>query len=273
MTLVHETGTVVLVLRGCHFGSESRRGEASGPCVPMYPCGRRTSWLCRPASPSRILPSCNGVVGELANSVDAAAAGLVLAAWAVAAGAVGRGRSARESCKRGGRALRLANGTLASAALQWRSGGVGRSAAAAARLLAVQRWTRHGGDRARRRCRRCRTTLPCAFIPVLRHGAARTERCSHVPWNPRHRRASAPHARRPLAGGGMWQPRCAGVNAARALPVQPATRSTPFWPPGGVPSNWVRAATSSACRRMRPISRMMRMSSWRSARLATTSRL
>lgn len=228
MTLVHETGTVVLVLRGCHFGSESRRGEASGPCVPMYPCGRRTSWLCRPASPSRILPSCNGVVGELANSVDAAAA---------AAGAVGRGRSARESCKRGGRALRLANGTLASAALQWRSGGIGRSAAAAARLLAVQRWTRHGGDRAR------------------------------------HCRASAPHARRPLARGGMWQPRCAGVNAARALPVQPATRSTPFWPPGGVPSNWVRAATSSACRRMRPISRMMRMSSWRSARLATTSRL
>nr|CCP39525.1 hypothetical protein BN444_01244 [Xanthomonas translucens pv. translucens DSM 18974] len=148
-----------------------------------------------------------------------------------------------------------------------------RSAAAAARLLAVQRWTRHGGNRARRRCRRCRTTLPCAFIPALLHGAARTERCSHVPWNPRHRRASAPHARRPLAGGGMWQPRCAGVNAARALPVQPATRSTPFWPPGGVPSNWVRAATSSACRRMRPISRMMRMSSWRSARLANTSRL
>lgn len=250
MTLVHETGTVVLVLRGCHFGLGSRRGEASGPCIPMYPCGRRTSWLCRPASPSRILPSCNGVVGELANSVDAAAAG-----------AVGRGCSAREPCKRGGRALRLANGTLASVA------------AMAVRWHRVQRWTRHGGDRARRRCRRCRTTLPCAFIPALRHGVARSERCSHVPWNLRHCRASAPHARRPLARGGMWQQRCAGVNAARAVPVQPATRSTPFWPPGGVPSNWVRAATSSACRRMRPISRMMRMSSWRSSRLATTSRL
>ncbi|EKU25724.1 hypothetical protein XTGART2_0254 [Xanthomonas translucens pv. graminis] len=272
MTRVHETGRAVLVLRGCHFGSESRRGEASGPCVRMYPFGRRTSRPCRPASPSRILPSCNGFVGELANSV-AAAAGLVLAAWAAAAGTVGRGRSAREPCKCGGRALRLANGALASAARQWRSGGIGRSAAAAARLLAVQRWTRHGGDRARRRCRRCRTTLPCAFIPARRHGAARSERCANGPWNPRHRRASAPPAQRPLARGGMLQPRCAGVNAARALPVQPATRSTPFWPPGGVPSNWVRAATSSACRRMRPISRMMRMSSWRSSRLATTSRL
>ncbi len=177
MTLVHETGRAVLVLRDCHFGSESREGEASGPCVRMYPFGRRTSRPCRPASPSRILPSCHGFVGELANSVAAAAARLVLAAWAAATGTTVAGplrRGAVQARRQG-----VAPGE--------RGAGIGRAAMAVRRhraprrcgcaLLAVQRWTRHGGDRARRRCRRCRTTLPCAFIPALWHGAARSERC------------------------------------------------------------------------------------------------